>query len=904
MSESTLEQTSARPMASDRSGNSARPADGLEFLQGGGETGRLIRAKDWITSPLSSPDAWPQSLRTSVSTCLSCSFPILLWWGPDLVKIYNDAYASVIGGKHPFALGAKGKDVWPEIWDIIEPMLASAMGGQATPADDLLLMLERNGYPEECYFSFSYSPIRDESGGVGGVFCPVIETTNNVVGRRRLEQLRRLADETSDLHSVQDVLTAAADCLAHATPDFPFAALYATPDGAEGPAKLVATTNIPRVDLDGFDWPFEAARQSPVTVALDGPNWISTSEAFARPQHAVLQPLSHSAGFIVLGVTPHRPIEEMRQAARLVADQISSRIAGALATEADRARLSAVAERDRATATMLTAVNEALAANEARLRRNLQQMPGYAAILSGPDHVFQYVNDAYVKISGPRDFIGHTVREVFPELVGQGFYELLDRTYATGETFIANAMPILLAGEDEQRFIDLLYQPTRDERGAVGGIFVGGYDVTELVRSEAALRASEQAMRDLNSHLEARVAQEVQEKERALSRLVQAQRMEALGQLAGGIAHDFNNVLHAVAGGLNLILRKAADPEEVRKLANMAIGASERGAAITGRLLSFARRGELQPSAIAPRPLLEGLREILAPTLGAGIAINLEVADDAPLLLADKAQLETVLINLAINARDAMPAGGELTIRAVADMAHKGESESAGLRPGSYLRIELRDDGAGMDQATLKRASEPFFTTKPSGQGTGLGLAMARGFAEQSGGAFSISSKIGRGTTVTLWFPEADEANGTALTAKAEPAPGALHGRALVVDDDPMVRDILTQQLQAVGFQTVAASDGLDALSKIDAGLLVEVLVTDYSMPGMNGLALIEEVRRRKPRLPAVLLTGFADGAMRAKFEEENAEGSITALLRKPVDEHELAGRLAAVLLSSPEGAS
>ena len=897
MSEPTFEQISAQDMAPDSSGLGARHSEGLEFLQGGGEAGRLIRAKDWSTSPLSSPGAWPQSLRTSVSTCLNCSFPILLWWGPDLVKIYNDAYASILGAKHPFAMGAKGKDVWPEIWDIIEPMLANAMGGQATPADDLLLMLKRNGYPEECYFSFSYSPIRDESGGVGGVFCPVIETTDKVLDRRRLDHLRRLADDTSDLHSVQEVLSAAADSLMFATADFPFAALYATPDGGEGPAKLVSTTNVPRVDLDGFDWPFEAALQSPVNVALDGSNWVSSLEAFARPQQAVVQSLGHSAGFIVLGVTPHRPIEEMRKAARLVADQISSRIAGSLATEADRARLSAVAEKDRATATMLTAVNEALANNEARLRRNLQQMPGYAAILSGPDHVFQYVNDAYVKISGPRDFIGRTVREVFPELVGQGFYELLDRTYATGETFIANAMPVLFAGEDEQRFVDLLYQPTMDEHGAVGGIFVGGYDVSEQVRSAASLR-------DLNSHLEARVAKEVQEKERVQSRLLQAQRMEALGQLAGGIAHDFNNVLQAVAGGLSLILKRAAEPEEVRKLANMAIGASDRGAAITGRLLSFARRGELQPSAIAPQSLLEGLREILVPTLGAGIAIKLDVADDAPLLVADKAQLETVLINLAVNARDAMPAGGELTIRAVADTAHKGEGKSAGLRPGSYLRLELRDDGAGMDQATLKRASEPFFTTKPSGQGTGLGLAMARGFAEQSGGAFSILSEIGLGTTVTLWFPEADEATGADRPAKAEPAPGPLQGRALVVDDDPMVREILTQQLQAVGFQTVAASDGLDALSKIDAGLIVEVLVTDYSMPGMNGVALIEEVRRRKPRLPAVLLTGFADSAMRAKFEEENAEASITALLRKPVDEHELAGRLAAVLLSSPEGTS
>ena len=1158
-----IDSAGTQEIIAGRPESRAQGESDYEFLQGGGEMGRIMRAKDWSATPLGDPGDWPQSLRTSVSTCLNCSFPILLWWGPDLIKIYNNAYASIIAGKHPSALGAKGRDVWPEIWRIIEPMLASAMAGEATPADDLLLMLERNGYPEECYFSFSYSPIRDESGGVGGVFCPVIETTDKVVSQRRLDQLRRLADETADLHSVREVLAASAASLANATADFPFAALFGARDGERSPV-LMAATGISESELAGLDAAFAGALKGPVIVALQSPPETIRSAGAGSRSRAVI--LSLSPGFIVLGLTPHRPIEEMQGAAQAIAGQISSRISRALAAEADRARLAAIADREQATSRMLAAVNEALVDSEARLRRHLQQMPGFSAILSGPDHVFQYVNDAYVKISGEREFIGRSVREVFPEVEGQGFFELLDQVYISGEPFMGSAIPVLLAGEDEHRFIDLLYEPTRDDHGAVGGIFVGGYDVTtqvqtqaalqtqraqlqavidtvpaavwfthdsearnvvgnayaakllrlagdqnhsltpgqgdrpvdfaafregtevvaidlpmqraargeivpteelelrfsngdlvwieiqaspiradngdlegavctalditarkiaesalrkseeefrilaenqpnlcwmadhtgwiywynrgwyeytgtsqedmegwgwqsvhdpsqlagvmerwtsaiatgelfdmtfplrgadgqfrpfltrvapirdsagvitrwvgnnvdvsEQLSTEAALRASEQALRDLNSQLEVRVAEEVQEKERTQTRLVQAQRMEALGQLAGGIAHDFNNVLQAVAGGLSLIQRRAAEPEEVRKLAQMAISASDRGAAITGRLLSFARRGELQPSAIAPRRLLESLREILAPTLGAGIQIILEVADDAPRLVADKAQLETVLINLAVNARDAMTGGGELTIRAVAQTVGAAEATSVGVRPGSYVRLELCDNGAGMDSATLQRASEPFFTTKPSGQGTGLGLSMARGFAEQSEGAFSISSEPGLGTTVTLWFPESVETAATMQPGDAPRPSTDFRGHALVVDDDPIVREILSEQLQAVGFQTTAATDGLDALSQLDGGLIVDVLVTDYSMPGMNGMVLIEEARRRRPDLPVLLLTGFADDVMRAKLEKYEAQSAITGLLRKPADEDQLAQRLAAVLAASPRHGS
>ncbi len=411
-----------------------------------------------------------------------------------------------------------------------------------------------------------------------------------------------------------------------------------------------------------------------------------------------------------------------------------------------------------------------------------------------------------------------------------------------------------------------------------------------------ARKMAEEELRALNEHLEQRVAEEIDVRQQAQARLVQAQRMEALGQLAGGIAHDFNNVLQAVTGGLSLIERRPDAADRVRHLARMASDAAERGKAITGRLLAFARRGELRAAPVEPRVLLEGLQEILGSTLGPMITVGTEIAPDAPPLLADKPQLETVLINLAVNARDAMPAGGELILSARAVAAGITESRQDGLAPGQYVRLDVTDTGIGMDAGTLARACEPFFTTKPTGQGTGLGLAMARGFAEQSCGSFAIRSVPGQGTTVSLWFPQAitgaPETRDTDDERRQRRVPQRV--RTLVVDDDPLVRAVLVEQVRSLGHEVTEASDGLAALSMLDSGLHPDLLVTDFAMPGMNGLMLIDEARRRVPDVPAVLLTGFADaGFLR---EIERAQDERTSLLRKPISEEALAACTAAAL--------
>jgi CheY-like chemotaxis protein len=290
-------------------------------------------------------------------------------------------------------------------------------------------------------------------------------------------------------------------------------------------------------------------------------------------------------------------------------------------------------------------------------------------------------------------------------------------------------------------------------------------------------------------------------------------------------------------------------------------------------------------------PLLENLREMLTPTLGTAIAIHIEVPPSTPPLLADKAQLETVLVNLAINARDAMPDGGTLSLSVASERVE--HAQPGGRTRGSYLRIRVVDTGKGMDADTLAHASEPFFTTKLTGQGTGLGLAMARGFAQQSGGDFLIESAQGLGTTVTLWFPEADQA-----TVDTRPDPYALHStasaRVLVADDDPMVREVLAWQLIAQGYHVTQASDGLAALAELESGNIPDLLVTDFAMPGMNGLVLIQEARRHRNGLPALLLTGYAD----ANIVDDvlNMKLNRITLLRKPVSDSELMERAAALL--------
>ena len=457
------------------------------------------------------------------------------------------------------------------------------------------------------------------------------------------------------------------------------------------------------------------------------------------------------------------------------------------------------------------------------------------------------------------------------------------RMLATGEPFVIEKR--YLRPDETDVWVISHMSLTHDARGRPLHVIAAVQDISHRRATEAALHA-------LNASLEQRVADAVAERARVEESLRQSQRMEALGQLAGGVAHDFNNVLQAIAGGARLIQRRPDNPDTVRRLAGLVVDAADRGASVTRRLLSFARRGTLQPGPVDAAALLEDLREMLSRTLGSGVAVHTSAEPGLPPLLADKGGLETVLVNLATNARDAMlgddglpgPGPNQVSLHAATD-----GGTAAGLPAGRYIRLEVSDTGPGMDNDTLSHATEPFFTTKPRGRGTGLGLSVARGFAEQSGGRLQLSSLAGQGTTVRLWLP--------AVLAAASAAPQtAGRPRIMLVDDDPEVREVLQDTLLARGCRVLSHSGAAAALARI-APDAPDVLVSDLSMPGTDGLTFIREAQRQRPGLPAILLTGHTGPDLEAAIARMT--GGPVLLVQKPVRGAALAGHVQSLL---PEG--
>jgi CheY-like chemotaxis protein len=361
--------------------------------------------------------------------------------------------------------------------------------------------------------------------------------------------------------------------------------------------------------------------------------------------------------------------------------------------------------------------------------------------------------------------------------------------------------------------------------------------------------------------------------------------METLGQLTGGVAHDFNNLLTPIVGALDLLSRQYGTDSRAQRLTAGALQAADRAKILIQRLLAFARRQHLQTQAVDIGALLTGIRELLTRTLGPHIAFTLHI--DAPMRPAnvDPNQLELALLNLAVNARDAMPEGGTLIVRAYQQTV----SGSKRLSAGEYVRIDVSDSGCGMDEATLNRAVEPFFTTKSVGQGTGLGLSMVHGLAAQLGGDFVLDSRPREGTRASLWLPTtADDSASVVPENEPEMATKAPVEAILLVDDEPLVRMGTAMMLVDAGYEVIEAATPEEAIRLIEQGLHVDLLLTDFAMPTMNGAELAAELRKYDPALPVLMITGFASLT--------EAQGAGLPRLAKPFRQTELITQVAEVL--------
>ena len=352
------------------------------------------------------------------------------------------------------------------------------------------------------------------------------------------------------------------------------------------------------------------------------------------------------------------------------------------------------------------------------------------------------------------------------------------------------------------------------------------------------------------------VVSDITARKEADAHLAQAHKMDAIGQLTGGVAHDFNNLLTPIIGSLDLLRRRSAEDEKAQRLIGGALQAAERAATLTQRLLAFARRQALKPQAVDVAALLEGMVDMLSRSIGPTVIIKLELPRRLPPVRVDPNQLELALLNLAINARDAMPGGGKLIITATSTVAD--ERNALDLDCGRYVRITASDTGVGMDRATLARATEPFFSTKGLGKGTGLGLSMVHGLAAQSGGTLQISSTPGQGTSIDMWLPTTEDAVMHSGNGPHEVVQAPTGAKLLLVDDEEIVRTATAEMLRDIGYTVTEIASGSQALAAVRGGIEIDGVVTDYLMPGMNGGQLIQELRQMGQRLPVLLITGYS----------------------------------------------
>ena len=387
----------------------------------------------------------------------------------------------------------------------------------------------------------------------------------------------------------------------------------------------------------------------------------------------------------------------------------------------------------------------------------------------------------------------------------------------------------------------------------------------------------------INAELEQRVEERTRERQAAFAQIHEMQKLESLGKLTGGVAHDFNNLLMAVLTNLHLLRKRVATDQKLTRLIDGAIEGAERGATLTKRMLAFARRQELKPETVRVSDLVDGMTEMLRRSLGPSIEIDTEFHSAILPVTVDPNQLELALLNLALNARDAMPLGGKISVAAHPETV--SADNARGLAPGHYVCLSVTDTGTGMDEATVKRATEPFFTTKGVGKGTGLGLSMVHGFTAQSGGTMEIRSQIGCGTTVELLLPTAGQPSAETQHSTATPATTPARSyRVLIVDDDALIAEGTAAIVEDLGHIPIQVLSGSSALEVLRADGNIDLVVTDHAMPTMTGTELARQIRQFRPDMPVILATGYA--------ELPNGEDPGLPRLGKPYKPEELAASI------------
>ena len=510
-----------------------------------------------------------------------------------------------------------------------------------------------------------------------------------------------------------------------------------------------------------------------------------------------------------------------------------------------------------------------------QLRRLFAQAPGFVCFLRGPRHVYELVNDAYRQVIGHRQLLGKTIRDGLPEIEGQVLIGLLDDVYRTGQPYIGKRVSLFLKRqperEPEEVILDFVLQPIVENDGKVIGIFVQGQDVTEQQRNEMELRRYRDHLEELVRERTLALQQSEAERQMTEQALLQAQRLEAVGKLTGGIAHDFNNMLQIIGGNLQLLRRSLGSDETAARRLDSAVSGVEKGARLASQLLAFASRQPLLPQQVHLPDLLEQMHELLNGALGSAVQLELQVLGRPWPVFVDVGNLQSVVLNLAANARDAMSGGGRVVLRLENRLLGADVPVGQG---GDYVLLSVIDEGSGMTEDVRARAFEPFFTTKQNSNASGLGLSMVYGFVKQSGGFVTLESGEQGGTAVHVHLPRhvenepqlsgqggdgavesiQDDASRSAPESGADSVDGSL--RILFVEDDPTLRMLTGEVMMELGHEVVASETAEEALEILERQSF-DVLLTDVGLAGMSGIDLAREAGTRLPRLSLVIASGY-----------------------------------------------
>jgi PAS domain S-box-containing protein len=646
----------------------------------------------------------------------------------------------------------------------------------------------------------------------------------------------------------------------------------------EGAANLLARTGIAtRVCADLASLAAAIGEDAGAVLIAEEALWRHGSDLMSRQLAA--QPQWSDLPFIVLtgsDTSTSRMLMELHLPDKLgnvvfletplSALSLTSAVRSALRARRRQRQVGAHLAEQRAAAS-------ALRESEARFRHMADSAPALIWMTDAAGAV-TFMNMHHGHIFGAR--AGDLLRLGWPGMVLEEDREAFSEAFGTA---FSARMPFatemrIRDRNDRIRWLRCEGVPRLDDAGRFLGYTGCCLDSTEgRLATEELERRVEERTAELFKTLE-QLNAEVAERERAEAALLQSQKMEAIGQLTGGIAHDFNNMLQGIAGCLELMEKRLSQgrPGDVGQYVTAARQSVDRAARLTHRLLAFARRQTLQPIPVEPSRLVQDMEELIRRTVGPSIRLELDLRDGTWCVLCDPSQLESALLNLCINARDAMPDGGTLTL-ATADR-RLGWQDLAGheeVRPGKYVEVSVRDSGVGMAPDVVARAFEPFFTTKPFGQGTGLGLSQLYGFVSQSGGFVGLDSEVGQGTTVRVWLPwhaNASDQPDRPLPAATEEADGALllPGRVrptvLVVEDEDSIRSLIADALRDIDCSILEASDGTSGLRMVRSDQRIDLLLTDVGLPGLNGRQLADAARERRPGMPVLLITGFPGTAL------------------------------------------